>query len=431
MKEMLTFEINPGRVFVSGLFWQPITGITPAARQQEIKKIAEEQQLDLFVIRESSIHQVGFGSSAEGLRAGLLSIAAAVSKTVEISGGVRNFLCAVEAPNGKWVYVAQREGVLLHDGDLLGLEDDIRSRMLADISLSNWGAVFAPAHWGVVNSVEKSLLDFLPTSHASKVVYKRWWALRPVETTWRNMLRSNWQIAAFCLLLGLGSFGYAQWRKYEFEQQALRIAEEEAARVATELQTVKKKEHPWKRIARARHFWDGCDVALTKVGTLWPGNWAFQKASCGDGALRITWVAQGQGWVEHLLAIEPKAVLSPDGKSATLTVPVELPEGSDEMLPFMTPRKLKMYGVAQQYGYQIQFKAEPAPHAPLPGDAASGVLTENDWKGLEWSISTQAISPAIALPSLDSPGFRIARIEMSFVNGVMNWNMEGIQYVRP
>ncbi len=426
-----TFELSPGRVFVSGLFWQPISGFTPAARQMEIEKIAAEQSLDLFVIRTASIHQVGFGSVADGLRAGFLSVAAAIAKTIEIDGGVRNFLCAVEEPGGRWVYVAQREGVILHDGDLLGTEDEIRSRMLADISLSEWGAIFAPGHWGIGEAVEKKLLDFFPTKAPSKVAYKRWWALKHVKTTWRDVLRDYWRVGALCLLVVAVSVGYTQWQKYQLEQEAIRIAAEEAARAEAERRMVKQKEHPWKKIARARRFLEACDAAQAGIGTLWPGNWTFQNTTCADGALTVTWVRQEHGWVEHLQAILPKAVFSPDGASATLTVPVELPAGDDEMLPMTTPRKLKMYGVAQQYGLQIQFKAEPAARLRLPGDPAPSEQPGSEWKELPWSISTQGISPSAILPALDSNGFRVQQIRTIIVNGVMNWEMEGIQYVRP
>lgn len=433
MKTLQTFEFDSGRTFVCGLFWQPISGLTPADRQAQIKKIAAEQKLDLYVTRTSSIHQAGFGSIADGLQAGFRSAAAVISKSVEMSGGVRNFLCAIEAPNGKWIYVAQREGVILHDGDMLGNEDEIRARMLSDIMLCHWGAIFAPGHWGINNSVEKSLTDFFPMTPARKLIYRRWWQLQPVNKTWRNVVSRYWRIAALGVLAAAGTYGYTLWKEYSIQQEQMRIAAQQAAQANAMHQGAKPLVHPWKTIARAPRFWDGCKGALAQVGTFWPGNWKFKNAACSNGALVVNWVSDGYGWIEHLQAIVPNAEFSPDGKSATLTVPIVLPQGEDEQVPAMKQRKLKMYAVAQRYGLQLLFKEDPAQRRLLPGEVppTNAANPEIDWKELWWSISAPAMSPAALLPELDAEGFRLGRIEMTFTNGIMKWDMEGVQYVKP
>ncbi len=145
------------RVFVSGLFWQPLPGASAHQRKLEMKEVAEEQDFDLAVQRTSGMPQAGFGALADGVKPGMLSVAAMVSKSLEVANRDRSFLCALPVPGNKWLYVAQREGVLLHDGDLLGTEESIRARLHNDLSLADWQTVFAPAQWGIPNATERQL----------------------------------------------------------------------------------------------------------------------------------------------------------------------------------------------------------------------------------------------------------------------------------
>ncbi len=430
MAKLQTFELTRGRVFICGLFWQPLPGATTRARKAEIEKIAAEQKFDLAVVRSSGAPQVGFGSTSTGMRPGMLSAAAMVSKTFEVEGGDRNFLCAIVVPenNGRWLYVAQREGVLLHDGDLLGSEDEVRSRLLTDMSLSDWQTIIAPDHWGVSGAEERNFLDFFPKK-GSRLDYKKWWGLKPVKANWRDLIKAYWPVLLL-VAIGLAStVGYSQWQKYRAAQEQARIARAIAEQAAAANVPI-KPEHPWKKSPRASAFVDTCVAAFGSVRTFWPGNWTLRDVTCGNGVLKVVWIRQDHGWIEHLQAMEPRATFSADGATAMLTLPLSLSTGEDESAPVESDRMLELNNGAQRFGIKATLSVPPGP-AALPGDKPGAQPVVNDWKTLAWAVKGSALPPAVIVKAMDGNGFRLNTIQAVFSGGVMNWNLEGVQYVQP
>lgn len=419
------FEFEKGHVFISGLFWQPLPGVAPAARKAEIEKIASEQNFNLIVTRTMGALQVGFGSVESGARKGMLSAAAMISKTTELEGIGRNFLCATDVGGGKWLYVAQREGVILHDGDIIGVEDEIRTRMLTDLSLSDWETVFAPDHWSINDSTERSFRDFLPQKKSGRFDYKKWWALKPVKKSLGDF-KGYWPYA-LALIVCFGAFyGYSRWKSAQemAAYSAQKIAQENA-----NANQAQKIEHPWKLSAPALKFAAVCNDQLLKVKTLWPANWIFNDATCAGGNLTISWTRSPYGLIEQLQEIEPNAVFSSDGAFAGLVMPLVFPVGADDALPAEKIRTLAMNNVAQKYGFKLSIAA-PQEAASLPGDKPVNQLNVKPWKELTWGIQGTSLSPVIILGAMDGMGFRVNGIKTVIVEGVMNWNMEGIQYVQ-
>lgn len=428
MAHAQTFELGKGRTFVSGLFWQPLPGATAAARKAEVEKIAEEQNFDLAIMRTTGTPQVGFGALADGVRPGMLSAAAMISKTMEMDGADRNFLCATEVPGGKWLYVAQREGVLLHDGDLLGEEDEIRSRMLTDMSLSDWSTIYAPGHWGISGSVERPFADFFPKK-GGRLDYKKWWGIKPVKRGLGDIAKAFGPLIVVALILVGGAYGYSRWQQYKAQQEMARIAAEQAA-AASQNAAQHKPEHPWKKMMRAQKSWGACNEAIRSVKSLWPGNWTLKDIACDNSVMTVAWVRQDAGWIEHLLAVEPKAVVARDGMSASLIVPMTSGDGEDDPLPKEMDRTLAMYEGAQRYGFKVILSAPTAPPI-LPGDKPNQPPVAIDWKELAWRVDGVGLDPSIILAALDGNGFRVQKIRAVWSAGVMNWNMEGTQYVSP
>lgn len=411
------------RTFVSGLFWQPLPGATARARQAEVEKMSEEQGFDLAVLRTTGAPQAGFGSFADGIRPGMLSVAAMVSKSLEVANRERSFLCAMQVPGGQWLYVAQREGVLLHDGDMLGDEGTIHARMMTDTSLTEWQTIFAPGHWGINNSTEKTFEELLP-KEGSQYSFKSWWEVRPVKNNLLDRAKKYWPIAAVIVLSVAGYFGYGYWQQWQLKKEMIEVAQQEA-----EVREAKARaiaEHPWKKQARPAKFIEGCDAAFKQVNTFWPGNWTPKDAYCANGTLTVTWTRQENGWLEHLYAIEPKAVPADDGNTASLTIPVTMPQGDNEVVPKERERKLAMIDVSQRHGFNLALM-NPRPTLLLPGQAP----TVQDWKAVVWSVKNSYLHPSEVIPLLDGEGFRISLIKLTFTGGVMKWSMEGNQYVQP
>ena len=413
-----SFELERGRTFVAGLFWQPLPG-TLRERKKETLRLAKELSFDLAVWRTSAVLHVGFANTSAGVKPGWLSAAAVVSKTLEMEAPARSFLCAAEVMGGRWLYVAQREGVILPDGDFLGGEDEVRSRMLADVSLGEWPLIIAPAHWGLPGAVERSFEQFLPKNEG-KAAFKRWWGLVPVKS---NPVKKFLPFALAAAVLVAGMWGYKRW---QYNQAAKQLAL--AAQAQTPGQPL-RLEHPWKKEPTAERYLKECMSAFGRVKSLWPGNWTPKDATCSGTTFTLVWAREATGWIEHLKVVVPEAVLSKDGSLASLTIPLATPEGEDEAAPPENERTLAIHAVGQKYGFKVSITPAATPPR-LPGDAAAAQPTK-DWNELAWSVQGIQLPPTVALAGINGPGLRVKRIQAVFNGGIMNWNMEGIQYVQP
>jgi hypothetical protein len=418
-----TFEFGR-RTFVCGLFWQPLPGATARLRMGELQKMAEEQGFDLAVLRTSGIPQAGFGSQLDGIKPGMLSAAAMISKSLEVANRDRSFLCAMEVPGKKWLYVAQREGVLLHDGDLLGSEEVIRERMMTDLSLTDWQTVFAPSHWGIRRAVDRKFEELLPKK-GDKYSFKKWWEIRLIRNIWLDLIRNNPKIHALLIALALIFGGYQLWEYFQTKQELEALQKKEVAEQAA--RELAAAEQPWKKQPPAAQFVAACNTALDQIKTFWPGNWVPAKTLCADNKLTFSWMRQETGRIDHLLALLPNADISPDGNQATLIIPLGLPAGANETLPKERERLLGMLDFSQRYGVELNIKNTNGKSAVLGQPA----LTDGTWNTLEWSLRDTLLAPATILPVFDSPGLRISRISLTFSEGKMKWTMEGTQYVQP
>lgn len=417
-----TFEFGR-RTFVCGLFWQPLPGATTRLRMAELQKMSEEQGFDLAVLRTSGIPQAGFGSQLDGVKPGMLSAAAMISKSLEVANRDRSFLCAMEVPGKKWLYVAQREGVLLHDGDLLGTEETIRERMRTDLSLADWQTVFAPAHWGIAQATERQFEELMPKK-GDKYIFKKWWEVRLIRNIWLDLIRNNPKLHISLIILVLLFGGYQLWERYRVKQELAELQRQEAAAQAA--REIAAAEQPWKKQPPAAQFLTACHDALNQVDSYWPAGWLPEKAVCSEQKFTMSWLRHGNTRIDHLLAVQPESKISADGKHAELTLPLKLPAGTNETLPKLQQRLAELQDFPQRYGVELAVKNTS--NKPILGQSG---ITDDSWATLTWTTGETLLAPATLLPALDSPGLRINRITLSFSEGLMKWTMEGMQYVQP
>ncbi|MGS0741434.1 type 4b pilus protein PilO2 [Glaciimonas sp. GG7] len=416
---------DKGRLFVSGLFWQPLPGMAPTVRKAEIEKIAKEQNFDLMVVRTGANPQVGFCSSTDMGKAGLLSAAAVISETVEMEGGDRNVLCATEVSKDQWLYVAQRSGVILYDGDQLGTEDEIRIRMLADLSTSEWELIYAPSHWQVQNAKERNKFeDFFPKK-GDKLAFKKWWAVRPVKSSIKDLKAYLPALLIAIVLIAIFT-GYMQWKKWRTVQELAQFMAQQSADAAATANHVQRLEHPWKTIPGAAAFTVACNTALNNIPFLFPGSWSLSDILCKGETLALNWTRADGGTIADLRAIVPGAVIYGAGSSATFSVPLGPISSADEKVPVQQARMGELYNLAQIHHQNLTL-AEAAPLPVLPGQKQ----VFRDWKEVVWSVNDSTLPPEILVPLFDGDGFRVGSIQTKIIDGVMRWNIEGVQYVQP
>lgn len=420
---MDTFKLDRA-VFVSGLHWQILTG-KPSAFKSEIKDLAKQLSFDLAVLRNTGVPQVGLGAINEGGGVGLLSAAAVVSKTVEVESNQRDFICAAKLPDGRFLYVCQSEGVILADGDFISSAEDVRSRMLEDLSVGKtWEAVFAPIEWGLSGSSERDFVDFLPRKNGKADLNHSWWALKRVEMSpFAPMKKLALPLVAIAAL-GAGVYGFQVWQAEQAE--AARLAAAASGDAAAP-----PPPPPWTTKPRASAVVGACMSAFGKVGTFWPGNWSPTSAACNvaAGSLTLSWKRGEYGWAKHLLEIVPDATIAPDGALATLVIPLQLGvEKADEALVAERVRSAQMNNAAQELRVQFSM-APPAPAAVLPG-AASTPAPVQAWHELAWLLKANGLSPESLVPAFDGPGFRVGSVTALFDGGKISWEIEGVQYVQ-
>ena len=158
--------------YAAGLLWQPlVAGFTPRAYAYKLAR-GIDRRLNLYIAYNNMI---GLGARANGLRAGMPSVAAEI---IEALPGYASMLCAFKI-DGKYVLVAVRNGVILHD---LLFDDEAKAReKYAELSeIPDWNASFAPAVWGMPRAVERNLADLLfGNTHG---------VLRPISRVTSNIL---------------------------------------------------------------------------------------------------------------------------------------------------------------------------------------------------------------------------------------------------
>lgn len=429
-----TFAVE-GQIFVSGLFWQPLPN--PASAKADTLRIADEQELDLVVTRTTGALQVGLASTKDGAKEGMLSAAAAISKSMEIAEEARDFLCAVPVPDNPnlWLYVAQDGGVILHDADIVANEDEVKARLLNDMSLPNkWALIVAPAHWGIAEAQERTFVSFVPVelgrrgSGDTMRKYKKWWALKPVR---RNVSKLAIRVAGTVILAVLAIKGYGLWK----ERAAQALLQEQLAAAARETDDAKAAAAkaaaipPWSKVPAGAGFIDACLEAFY-ASPVHASTWTPRDATCSGSLLTLNWTRPERGSISSLHTALPQATVSADGNSASLTVTLaSQPNAKAEEVTPITERRIAMQAVGQDLGLALSINAADAP-ASLPGDPqkTAAPKTWGEWK---WAVQNATLTPDQVFAALDGPGLRMSRVVAQFTGpGTINWTLEGMLYAK-
>lgn len=420
-----TFELDRGKVFVSGLHWQALSG-NPSEAKNEAQQLAKQLEFDLAMYRTGGAPQIGFAASVDGYKPGMLSAAAVVSKTLELEENIRDFLCAAELPDGRYLLVVQADGVITPDGDAIGSEDEIRAKILEYLSIDKaWHKTYAPVMWGIQGSVERPFEEFIPKKNGKPDYKHAWWVLKPVKANLRTVFRSLAPFFVVGIALAGAFLGYQKWQ---------RIKAQDAARAAQAQANANQPlipPHPWKDKPVATAAVVSCAKTFKAINSMWPGNWKPESVVCGfdGGATTVTWKRGERGWVQHLQEVEPRAIISSYGEAAILTVPLETSGAADESLVEERTRVLQMLHAGEQYGYHVTFAAA-AVAPPLPGTQQNNQV-QLPWRELAWTMRGGGLTPESVIKDFDGPGFRIKSITARFNDGLINWELEGSQYVLP
>ncbi len=411
-----------GIKYVSGLFWQPLAAHSQSEAKKEIKLLAEELSLNLYVLRETSTKYVGLAALDDEVKSGALSVAAIVSKTLELESGARDFIFVSPVEDGGWVYVIQRDGVILPDGDQCFFDEETaKARLYEDLSLGDWSLIVAPESWRVAQSTDRDFAFILPVTGEGKKQIHKWWRLKPVDSN--AIITDNKKyiiIAVVCMAVIIGGkYVYQYWRDHKVDQ-----AEQLTGVIPP---PPPPPEHPWKSKPLAIDMVNACMAALNQVN-LFPGNWDLSLINCASGNLTVSWRPQKYGWIEHLKSVSPGAAISADASIASLTVPLSsLVTGQDEAVGLMEEKLIHLHSVAHKY--DIGFSTSLSQVAFPPASEQQGDVPPPDWAELKWKADN-VLLPIVLISEMNNPGFRVDVMTAVWAEGKIVWTVEGVQYVK-
>lgn len=185
-RELIKQIININRKkFATGLFWQPLGLGNTAHNYAKYLSKTSDKKYTLFTEYKAMI---GLVSGREGAHIGMVSAAA------EVAGSLSDLISflGVFLVDKHFYVIAVRNGVIIRD--LLVESEDEARKLYTELSiLPDWGALFAPASWGMPKSQEKNIRDLI-----KNVGFAR---LRPI-----GVVKSLWPSVLFSVLFVLFGF---------------------------------------------------------------------------------------------------------------------------------------------------------------------------------------------------------------------------------
>lgn len=422
---MSTHIIQIGKhKFVCGLFWQSLS--RPRDLQREAAELAKKIDADLIVIRkDNAIAQAGFASARDGVRSGMYSLAAVVSKTIAIEGATydgqqqqaHNWLSAFKLPGGKWAYFAVRDANFLPNGDFAGTKEEVLERLHGDYGLGGWNVVIGDKELeeqGFHNFCAKRIEDLIPHRKDGQIRVHNWWKLRSVRPI--NRLRLAIVLVS---LIGLASAaGFYFWR-----QQQARLAAEERAR-AMELARKRTQgeavpvvaSHPWPQKPLPLVFARAC---VAKMAPVTPGGWLLDVYTCSATTVTRTW-SRGDSVLSYLLEQVPAAQAEMSGDKASHSEPLALDTGQDEDLEALDTLLPSLRSTFQLMGLPLALSITPQ----VASAQANGPVV--DWRTVAFAVNGSSISPTDIATVLSRPGIRIHNL--TYRNG--SWSIDGEIYAK-
>lgn len=424
------YQHEKGHTFVGGLYWQSLDN--PVDGKTHAREIANQLGYDHAVWRRGTIPQVGFAKKEDGALPGMYSLAAIIAKSIEIESGYQSFLCAVRLPDNQWLYVSQREGAILPEGDIVGPEDKIHSQLLSDASVGQVDRIYAPIEWGLDDVTERTFESFLPHNSRGKIKYYKWWRLVPITVSPLAIVKRFGKPIVAALAIGMiGFYGYQQYQSIELEK----IAQQEAFERASEMQRWGESlaPHPWASQPLAQEWTKLC-LANANRAPLHAGGWELVEVNCnysaGAGITEMAWRRPAYGSIERIKQQLPQAIIGLDGDSARISMPIIAGKGQDEKVLDASSALEGFQIQCQRLGlvFSISEVASAGPRV-VPGASPDVVPPPPDWKEFNWKLQT-ALSPSEIIKFIDLPGLRLKSIKLTVTDGLATWSLEGALYAK-
>ena len=266
--------------FATGLFWQPLgVGNTAQNYANHLAK-TNGTRYTLYVGYKS---MVGLTNSRDGARAGMPSAAVEIVNSLS---ELVSFLGVFKAD--KYFYlVAVRNGVIIRD--ILIENMDGARKMFAQLAeIPDWGALFAPAVWGIPKSQDKDLSELIGKTAVVK--------LRQI-----NVVKSIFPSLILTLLFV--AFGFYMLSKPKTEIKPQKVDAEAVAEYKKQIELKRQQDatenllqpekvvvdYPYEHLPSVNERADLCYKAIAFVMQPLPG-WNQTYAKCDADFVTATFV---------------------------------------------------------------------------------------------------------------------------------------------
>jgi hypothetical protein len=188
--------------------------------------------------------------------------------------------------------------------------------------------------------------------------------------------------------------------------------------------------HPWKNLPKAARVGEACIGSFKKLKALYPAGWTFRDAVCTSGGMTVTWMRPDDGRVDYFQEVEPSATFTPDYKLAQISVPFQIPVEPEEALVSGEERARFLTDFAVRMRLTAALGSPTRP--PLPNQPANNKTPQlANWT--EQSVRLDNFTSPLAgtVETMDGPGFRVASIQITINNALLNYTLQGVQYGNP
>jgi hypothetical protein len=408
--------------FVCGLFWQSLS--RPRELRKEAAELAAKIEFDLMVLRrDHGTVQAGYANTADGLRRGMLSLGAAVSKSIAIEGAnfdgkqqkVTSWIGAFRLPDDHWAYFAVRDESFLPNGDFAGTREEVVERLKKDYALGGWNVVLGEPELqelGFHNFQSRTIAQCLPRRRGGGIRVHGWWALESVDR------RITWKpVAAVCAVLAVAAVGTSWFMKHRLDEAARSAA---AMRAAPPAKVPAPR--PWPKQPLPLAMTEGCLRALTDIV---PGGWRLENHHCTAAAAIDAWV-RGDSTVDKLLEHVPNAVIELNGEKARRSLPLAIEvQRRDEALLNARDLLPAITGGLQRLGLVPSLTLVPVPKPP-PASAKQPQVEPPDWQTFKLKVNARGIPPTEVAAVLERPGVRLEKLTYAGES----WSIEGVIYAK-
>jgi hypothetical protein len=407
--------------WISGLIWQ----IMPKAgkvNHESIRKTGHALNCDLFVVRLTKTPQIGYAAKNDGYAEGQRSIAAVVSKSMEINHGSIDFICAIQIDNDRFIYIEQAEGLITTNGDLCGDENVIKEKLLNSLSLDReWGVIVAPEDWHIANSISQTLDQLVPLILFSNFKKKAWYALQDLDQgLYRKIVLKTRKY-----VYGIGIFFFAvsagSWYYYKI------FSAVHNTHPMVDYQPVTP---PWHSTPNASNVIATCDAAFYSIEKLSPGGWNPEQTVCNvlERSFVIYWKSPTDVPYFYIKEDLPDVQLSRDFKKASLTKTIDIPMTGNQEVLLGNIRIKHMVLISEVNEFVLEILESEVAPIPTPNNAQA-LSQQAPWSSYKWVAKSNRLSPRSMISLLDGPGMRIDKIRTNIQDGILSWEIEGIQYV--